>query len=97
MKREEALAHIVNVLQLTGNHYCEDGRDLVDADRILTRLENIGMLPSKYVNPKAKKEYAELIEKKGITWAYIKYIDDYGRAWEKPYDFYLSGWEDEEK
>lgn len=45
MKRSEAIAHIVNVLRLTGNHYCDDGRDLEDADRILRRLEQIGMLP----------------------------------------------------
>jgi hypothetical protein len=47
MKRSETLNHIVNVLKLTGNHYCEDGRDLEDADRILTRLEKLGMLPPK--------------------------------------------------
>jgi hypothetical protein len=45
MKRTEAITHIVNVLRLTGNHYCDDNRDLQDAERILTRLEQIGMLP----------------------------------------------------
>jgi hypothetical protein len=37
--------HIVNVLRLTGNHYCDDGRDEQDAERILKRLEQLGMLP----------------------------------------------------
>ena len=45
MKRSEAIVHIVNVLRLTGNHYCDDGRDEQDAERILKRLEQIGMLP----------------------------------------------------
>lgn len=45
MKREEAIAHIANVLRLTGNHYCDDGRDIQDAERILKRMEGIGMLP----------------------------------------------------
>jgi hypothetical protein len=45
MKRSEAINHIVNVLRLTGNHYCDDGRDEQDAERILKRLELIGMLP----------------------------------------------------
>ncbi len=47
MKRDTAIEHIVNVLRLTGNHYCEDGRDFEDADRILKRLEQLGMLPPK--------------------------------------------------
>lgn len=45
MKRSEAIAHVINVLRLTGNHYCDDGRDLEDAEKILKRLEQIGMLP----------------------------------------------------
>lgn len=45
MKRSEAIEHIANVLQLTGNHYCDDGRDKEDAEKILKRLEQIGMLP----------------------------------------------------
>lgn len=45
MKRSEAIAHIVNVLRLTGNHFCDDGRDEQDAERILKRLEQLGMLP----------------------------------------------------
>ena len=45
MKRSEAIEHIVNVLRLTGNHYCDNGRDEQDAERILTRLEQLGMLP----------------------------------------------------
>jgi hypothetical protein len=45
MKRSEAIKHIVNVLQLTGNHYCDDDRDAQDAERILKRLEDIGMQP----------------------------------------------------
>ena len=45
MKRSEAIEHIVNVLRLTGNHYCDDDRDEQDADKILRRLEQIGMLP----------------------------------------------------
>lgn len=45
MKRSEVITHIVNVLRLTGNHYCDDGRDEQDAERILKRLEDIGMLP----------------------------------------------------
>ena len=45
MKRSEAIAHIANVLRLTGNHFCDDGQDLEDSERILKRLEAIGMLP----------------------------------------------------
>ena len=45
MKRSEALHNIANVLRLTGNHYCDDGRDEQDAERILKRIEAIGMLP----------------------------------------------------
>ena len=45
MKRSEAILNIINVLRLTGNHYCDDGRDEQDAERILKRLEAIGMLP----------------------------------------------------
>lgn len=45
MKRSEAIKHIINVLRLTGNHYCDNGRDKTDANRILERLEDIGMLP----------------------------------------------------
>ena len=45
MKRSEAINHIVNVLQLTGNHYCDDDRDKQDAESILKRLEDIGMQP----------------------------------------------------
>lgn len=45
MKRSEAIMHIVNVLRLTGNHYCDNGRDEQDAERILKRLEQLGMLP----------------------------------------------------
>ena len=45
MKRSEAINNIVNVLRLTGNHYCDDGRDEQDAERILKRLEAIEMLP----------------------------------------------------
>lgn len=49
MKRSEAITHIVNVLRVTGNHYCDDGRDEQDADRILKRLEAIGMLPPLHI------------------------------------------------
>lgn len=52
MKRSEALIHIINVLRLTGNHYCDDGRDEQDANRILNRLEQIGMLPPRTDPPK---------------------------------------------
>ena len=45
MKRSEAIKNIVNVLRLTGNHYCDNGRDEQDAKRILKRIELIGMLP----------------------------------------------------
>ena len=45
MKRSEAVKNIINVLRLTGNHYCDDGRDKQDAERILKSMELIGMLP----------------------------------------------------
>ena len=45
MKKSKAINHIVNVLRLTGNHYCDNGRDEQDAKRILERIELIGMLP----------------------------------------------------
>jgi hypothetical protein len=47
MKRSEVILNIVNVLRLTGNHYCDDGRDEQDAEMILTRMEAVGMLPPK--------------------------------------------------
>lgn len=45
MKRSVAIENIINVLRLTGNHYCDNGRDEQDAERILKRLEDIGMQP----------------------------------------------------
>lgn len=45
MKRSEAISHIVNVLRLTNIGYSDDGKDKQDADAILSRLEQIGMLP----------------------------------------------------
>jgi len=45
MKKSKAINHIINVLRLTGNHYCDNGRDEQDAKRILERIELIGMLP----------------------------------------------------
>jgi hypothetical protein len=45
MKRSEAIKNIANVLRLTGNHYCDHDRDLEDAERILKRMEDIGMRP----------------------------------------------------
>ena len=49
MKRSEAIRHIINVLRLTGNHYCDNGRDKTDANKILERLEIIGMLPPLHI------------------------------------------------
>jgi hypothetical protein len=61
VKRSEAIQNIVNVLRLTGNHYCNDGRDIQDADKILNRLEQIGMLPPSYILYSIKiKELEEL-------------------------------------
>ena len=45
MKRSEAITHIVNVLRLTGNNCCDHGRDEQDAEKILKRMEEFGMLP----------------------------------------------------
>jgi len=45
MKRRVAIENIINVLRLTGNHYCDNGRDEQDAEKILKRLEDIGMQP----------------------------------------------------
>jgi hypothetical protein len=45
MKRSVAIENIINVLRLTGNHCCDDGRDEQDAERILKRIEALGMLP----------------------------------------------------
>lgn len=45
MKRSQMIENIANILKLSGNHYCDDGRDMQDADKILKRLENLGMLP----------------------------------------------------
>jgi hypothetical protein len=45
MKKSKAIKNIINVLRLTGNHYCDNGRDEQDAKRILERIELIGMLP----------------------------------------------------
>jgi hypothetical protein len=43
MKRSVVIENIINVLRLTGNHYCDNGRDEQDAERILKRMEAIGM------------------------------------------------------
>jgi hypothetical protein len=43
MKRSVAIENIINVLRLTGNHYCDNGRDEQDAERILKRIEALGM------------------------------------------------------
>jgi hypothetical protein len=43
MKRSVAIENIINVLRLTGNHYCDNGRDEQDAERILNRMETLGM------------------------------------------------------
>jgi hypothetical protein len=91
MKRSEAIQLLE---QLAYDHQHFDG---IDGSAVLEGLTKAGMRPPSYVNPKAKKEYAELIEKEGITWAHLKYIDDYMRAWEKPYEFYLQGWEAEDE
>ena len=62
MKRSEAILNIVNVLRLTGNHYCDDGRDEQDAERILKRLEAIGLLPPKFNKAKnATLNYGDVI------------------------------------
>jgi len=45
MKRSVAIENIINVLRLTGNHYCDNGRDEQDAEKILKRMEALGMLP----------------------------------------------------
>ena len=45
MKRIEMIEIISVILRLTGNHYCDDGRDIEDADKILKALEDVGMLP----------------------------------------------------
>jgi hypothetical protein len=45
MKRSEMVALIASVLKITGNHYCDDNRDLDDANKILEVIESTGMRP----------------------------------------------------
>lgn len=75
MKRSEAIRHIINVLRLTGNHYCDNGRDKTDANRILERLEDIGMLPpetkalpSDFTNTGLSQEFLDEHEFKVNRW-----------------------------
>lgn len=45
MKRSLAIQILANILKLTGNHYCDDGRDVQDATEMLDAMEGIGMEP----------------------------------------------------
>jgi hypothetical protein len=45
MKRSDMVKLIALKLKLSGNHYCDDGRDLDDAESMLVVLEKYGMQP----------------------------------------------------
>lgn len=77
MKRSEAIVHIINVLRLTGNHYCDDGRDEQDAERILKRLEDIGMLPPE------TKALPQDFDNLGFTQEFLDEHDFKVNRWEK--------------
>lgn len=77
MKRKEAITHIINVLRLTGNHYCDNGRDEQDAERILQRLEQIGMLP-----PERKATVSDF-SNLGFTQQFLDEHDFTVNGWEK--------------
>lgn len=72
MKRSEAI-----VLRLTGNHYCDDGRDEQDAKRILKRLEDIGMLPPE------TKAYPSDFTNLGLTQEFLDKHDFKVNKWDE--------------
>jgi hypothetical protein len=39
MKRSEAIKIIANQFAISGNHYCEDGRGIGDAEKLLKVIE----------------------------------------------------------
>lgn len=88
MKRSDFIRQLEAVLYQSQRF---DGHDMESVMRFIESK----MVPKQYVHPKAIEEYGDLVFNKGVTWAYLKYIDDYGRAYEKPYEFYVEGWEDE--
>ncbi len=49
MKRSEVVNLIALILQVSGNHYCDDGRDKDAAEDILKTLEDIRMEPPPYI------------------------------------------------
>lgn len=67
---------------------------------VLEILEEAGLQPKKYVNPKAIEEFGDVIKEKGEHWGYIHYIDKYPEHYfvrGRPYEYYLEGWEPEDE
>lgn len=89
MKRSDALNIIMYNLQRCVRH------DQL-ADDILNELEQAGMLPPQYINPKAIKDGLD-----NPKTGYIEYLDRYPEHHftyknPKPYEYYLEGWEPED-
>ena len=60
------------------------------AENFMRRIEDLGMLPLTYINPKAIQDGFD---------SYLQYIDEYPVDQFRngsPYSFYLEGYEDEE-
>ena len=95
MKRSEAIEQIRLILEMNGkdNGYGELER------AILHQIEVFGMKPKRHINPKAKAD-PRIDWGKGEGYAYMSWIDTYPdhhftHKNQKPYEFYLDGWEDE--
>ena len=95
MKRSEMLDILLqsiykNIVAGDGGIYTDDYAD------ILTDLEEAGMIPSNYINPKAIEEGLD-----DPIWGYIQFLDKYPEHHftyknQRPYEYYLEGWEPED-
>lgn len=69
----------------------------INVESILEIVEEVGMVPPKYINPKAIEEGLD-----DPKWGYIQFIDKYPEHHftyknPRPYEYYLKGYEDEEE
>jgi hypothetical protein len=96
MKRSEMLEEIRKILAMNGK---DDGMGELE-EALLHSMEVLGMIPKKYVNSKAVKEFGDIIKEKGEHWGYIHYIDKYPEHHfrrGRPYEYYIEGWEPEDE
>lgn len=95
MKRSDAVRYLADQFYHTNMEPEEASEKALE---VLAYLEWMGMQPKKYVNPKAFED--DISFERGDAWAYIEYISKYPEHYysfknERPYEFYLEGWEDE--